>query len=781
MPGSPTMRHVARTEWLVLTGFLTFVALVLGLANGLGRADATLYDGAIGLQRLAPAEEVVIVAIDEASLAALGRWPWSREVHARMIDRLAQAGPRVVGFDLIFSEAEPNADARLAAALKRIPAVLPVLVESRAGQMRVNEPVAQIAASAAALGHIHLEVDRDGIARSVFLREGPGNAARKYSHFSLALREVGKGSVGSNVPGLRNPGPDASARWQRDFWVHFPFLGPAGSVPRVSYVDVLEGRVDTARLAGKTVLVGATAAGLGDAYPTPVTGHSRLMPGVEINANLYTALGAGRTIVPLPRLLNALLNVLPVLLVMVALYRLSPRRALAVVAVALIAMPVVLWLLLGQGIAMAPAAGMLCMAAAYPLWSWRRLEATMQYLGEEFRRLAAEPRIMPGQASPAALHANPLEARIHALAGAADRLRQARRFVSDTLASLPNATLVADGDGRVLLANHAAAELFAGSGPVEGRSVADIAARLSGRTPMDPAPDWEALKLLAEPPAEDEPARSLECLTGNERSLLARCARVSGTTGEQVGWIVSFAEITELRNAERAREEVLAFLSHDMRSPQSSIIALLELHELDPDDNPKEDVHRRIEQYARRTLSLSEQFLQLARAETKAHEPTVEDLGNLAEEAVDEVWTAAEQKSIKVALAWDGEPLPVKVDKPLLSRALINLLTNAIKYSPEKTRVEVRVGERRDGDAVHHVCTITDQGYGISKENQAKLFQRFQRFSEPGQPRAQGAGLGMAFVKTVIEKHGGDIEVQSEPGRGSTFTVVLPAVADVPL
>lgn len=775
------MRHVARTEWLVLTGFLTVLALVLGLANGLGRADATLYDGAIGLQRLPPSEEVVIVAIDEASLAALGRWPWSREVHARLVDRLAQARPRVVGFDLIFSEAEPVADARLADALKRIPAVLPVLVESRAGRVSINEPVAQIAASAAALGHIHLEVDRDGIARSAFLREGPGSTARKYSHFSLALREVGGGAAKADPPGLRNPRPDASARWQRDFWVHFPFLGPAGSVPHVSYADVLEGRVDAARLAGKTVLVGATAAGLGDAYPTPVTGHSRLMPGVEINANLYAALGADRTIVRLPGLANALLNMLPVLLVMVALYRLSPRRALAVVALALLAMPVLLWLMLGQGIAMAPAAGMLCVAAAYPLWSWRRLEATMHYLGEEFRRIDAEPRIMPGQPAPAAPDANPLEARIHALAGAADRLRQVRRFVSDTLASLPNATLVADGDGRVLLANHAATALFAGGGTLEGSSVADVAARLSGRTPLDPAPDWEALKQLAEPPPDDAPDRALECVTGDERSLLARCARVSGAAGEQVGWIVSFAEITELRNAERAREEVLAFLSHDMRSPQSSIIALLELHELDPDDNPKEDVHRRIEQYARRTLSLSEQFLQLARAETKAHEPTVEDLGALAEEAADEVWTAAEQKSIKVAVAWDGEPLPVRADKPLLSRALINLLTNAIKYSPENTRVEVRVGERRAGDSIRHVCAIADQGYGISKENQAKLFQRFQRFSEPGQPRAQGAGLGMAFVKTVIEKHGGEIEVQSETGSGSTFTIVLPAVTDAPL
>lgn len=780
MASAPTLRRTARSEWLVLTALLALATLLLGAQSGLGRADATLYDAALGLRALEGSDDLAIIAIDEASLAALGRWPWPRATHARLLERLAEAGPRAVGLDLIFSEAEPEADAALGRALARVPTVLPVLVETRRGATRVNQPVAALAAGAAALGHIHLEVDADGIARSVFLREGPGEALRPYSHFALALLEVGANARPVELPGLRNPAPAGTARWRRDHWVHLPFAGPAGTLPRHSYVDVLEGRVERARLAGKTLLVGATAAGLGDAYPTPVTGHSRLMPGVEVNANLVLALQQRRTIVALSPWANALANLLPVLLVMLGVYRWSPRRALAFAGVLLLALPTLLWLSLGAGLKFAPAAGMLGVAVAYPLWAWRRLEATMHYLGEEFRRLAAEPRVLPAAPAAAPREANPLESRINAVAAAAEGLRQARRFVADTLASLPDAALVADHDGRVLLANQAAQALFAGGAALAGKPVAELLGGLSGRTPMDAAPDWPALQALAEP-GVGAARRSLECATRDDRALLARCARVAAADGAPLGWIASFAEITELRRAERAREEVLAFLSHDMRSPQSSIIALLELHELDPDDNPKEEVHRRIEQYARRTLSLSEQFLQLARAETKAHEPTVEDLGMLAEEAVDEVWTAAEQKSIKVILAWDGEPLPVRVDKPLLSRAIINLLTNAIKYSPEKTRVEVRVAERRAGDTLWHACAIADQGYGISAANQAKLFQRFQRFSEPGQPRAQGAGLGMAFVKTVIEKHGGVVEVESAPGQGSTFTIVLPAVADAPL
>jgi len=75
------------------------------------------------------------------------------------------------------------------------------------------------------------------------------------------------------------------------------------------------------------------------------------------------------------------------------------------------------------------------------------------------------------------------------------------------------------------------------------------------------------------------------------------------------------------------------------------------------------------------------------------------------------------------------------------------------------------------------VCRVTDQGYGMSEDNLAHLFERFRRFSRPGQPKAQGAGLGMAFVKTVVEKHGGRIQVESRLDHGSSFTLELPPAA----
>ena len=786
----PAARATLR-EWGILTLLLAALSGVLGHLGGLGRSDQTLYDAAVSLNTRKPLADVVVIGIDEKSLAQIGRWPWPRAVHAALLDQLQGARPKAIGLDLILAEPEPSSagvggDAALARSLKAAGNVaLPVLTESRVEEGRqylyTSLPAVPLPASAATLGHIHLEIDQDGIARSVFLREGIGTKgapAAGWPHFSLALRNLA-GAAGAELPGERETGHATAASWQRDYWMHIPFAGPPGSFAPYSYVDVLKGEVPQAAFAGKYVLIGATAAGMGDAYPTPVSGRSRPMAGVEISANVLAALLEGKSIVRAGPWANSAFSVLPVLLLMGALLLFSPRRGLLTAGLMIVLTLAASYLLLRAGVWFAPASALLGLILAYPLWSWRRLEATMQYLGAELLRLNAEPRVLPEDP-----HADPqagadlVERRIFALETAAGRLRAARRFVSDTIESLPDATLVVDRDSGVLIANRAAAGLlFQAPIPEElrGRRVAELISPFA--TKADPAAPlaWAQLQdLAAQPPDPSGAPASLELAPYEGRDLLARCAACTDAAGEAAGWIISLIDISPLREAERTRDEVLSFLSHDMRSPQSSILALLELHELDPEDNPKEAVHERIAQYAHRTLELSEQFLQLARAETKEYEFENVDLGVIAEEALEEAWAAAEQKHIALKLHFDGEPVPVKADPALLRRALINLLTNAVKYSPENTTTTIRVHASDEWAQ----CEVADQGYGMSEENLQDLFKRFRRFSRPGQPKAQGAGLGMAFVKTVAERHGGRILVQSQPGVGTTFTLQLPPSAD---
>jgi CHASE2 domain-containing sensor protein/two-component sensor histidine kinase len=793
----PATRATLR-QWGTLTLVLALLCGALGSLGGLGRPDQTLYDAAVGLTSHAPSSEVVLIAIDDASLAQVGRWPWPRAVHAALIERLAAAKPRAIGLDLILTEPEQAGgqspgDAALAKAIASAGnVVLPVLAQARGeeGQrgLATATPVPELAKVAAALGHIHLEVDQDGIARSAFLREGPPYAATsttaaasagptpRWPHFALALRNLG-GNPPATLPGER--GHASAGSWGRDYWLHIPYAGPPGTFTQHSYVDVLKGSVPPEQLAGKYLLVGATAAGMGDAFPTPVSGRSRPMPGIEISANILDALLTGRAIVRAGPVAGALLSALPVLLLMACLLRLTPRRGLIAAGLAVLLTLFACYLLLRAGYWVAPAAALTGLLLAYPLWSWRRLEATMEALGAEIMRLQAEPRVLPDSAtagSPAATGADVLETNLLALESAGERLRAARRFVSDTLDSLPEATLVAGRDGQVLLANRASAQLWQSGTPdaLRGLALEKLLAPFALKADGAQHLSWDALRQLAEAPAGESGARPAVELAPHEgRDLLARCAPCADAAGRHAGWIVSLSDITPLREAERSRDEVLSFLSHDMRSPQSSILALLELHELDPDDNPKEAVHERIAQYAHRTLELSEQFLQMARAETKEYELAPVDLGMIAEEAIEEAWTAAGQKSIALKLEFDGEPVPVLADAALLRRAILNLLTNAVKYSPENTATTITVA-LENGWAQ---CKVADQGYGMSEDNLQNLFKRFRRFSRPGQPKAQGAGLGMAFVKTVAEKHGGRLLVQSQVGAGTTFTLQLPPSA----
>jgi signal transduction histidine kinase len=104
-------------------------------------------------------------------------------------------------------------------------------------------------------------------------------------------------------------------------------------------------------------------------------------------------------------------------------------------------------------------------------------------------------------------------------------------------------------------------------------------------------------------------------------------------------------------------------------------------------------------------------------------------------------------------------------------------MNNAVKYSPPASRISCTIGPA-SGLPARVQCTIRDQGYGIPLEQQSRLFQRFRRFHETEQPDTGGAGLGMAFVKTVVTRHGGDVQVVSASGQGTAFTVWLPALDD---
>ena len=769
----------ALLEWVVLAVLLSTLALYLGAQVGLGRIDRQLYDIAQSMRSRPVTSDIVIVTIDDESIAAIGRWPWRRAVLATLLDRIGKAQPKAVGVDVILSELDdrdPSGDAALAKAMKSVPGlVLSVVAVGRDGAApEVLGPAEPFAASGAMLAHTHVEPDPDGVVRSLFLSEGLDK--QQWPAMSLAMGQAAARVTGgqafpfTGLPGDRRPqelnGPGS---WLRDYWVHIDFAGPPGTVTRIPAIKVLTGEAGARELAGKYVFIGATATGLGDAYPTPTTGNTELMPGVEVHAQNLGAMLQGRATRFASPTASALFTLFPVAVALAAFVLLSPRLVLLLVTMLIANMLAAAAMILASAqVWFPPGAVLLILLVAFPLWSWRRLEAVVSFLGSQFERMEEEPAIVPGRAATlGSRFSDVLGRKLGSLRVAAERLREARRFISDSLNSLPVATLVAGTDERVLIANRLAAQLLgaASAEQLRGQSIEALMQSLApDRTGL-----WLEARLL--PDAGSHAEIEFQDRTG--RNILLDCAPCVDIEGGRTGLLVTLVDISAIREAQRKRDETLAFLSHDIRSPQASILAALELYELDPVRFPADQIIRQVQGQARATIQLADQFIEVSRAETQVLQLLDCDLAEVAREAVGAVQAQALAKSIRVEYSGE-DAVPVRADKALLVRTLVNLINNAVKYSPADTVVTVAVA--MEGGRAH--CTVRDQGYGISEANQKRLFERFARFSTPGQPVEKGVGLGLSFVKMVIDRHHGEMRVSSQPGAGSEFGFVIPTASE---
>jgi diguanylate cyclase (GGDEF)-like protein/PAS domain S-box-containing protein len=379
----------SRSETARLAGALCAIIALAVMSGVLERWDNVIYDAALRLKRGTTPDDIVIVAVDDRSLKQLGRWPWSRHVHAQLLERLTRVGVRAVAFDIMFAEAAngDGGDTHLAGAIAANGnVVLPVFPdqESADGPLREVQPLRAFAQVAAKLGHVDTELDRDSVIRSVYLQAGLSSPV--WPSLALAMLEQVAPGEWQHLPGeTRAPTSAAgSGQWLRDYRLLVNFLGPPGRVREVSFADVLEQDALLNRLRGRLVLVGVTAAGLGRSLATPVSGEARPMSGVEFNATVLDNLRNRNWVTPLRGPLYAALLSLFALAPALLYPRCSPRQGLAVAGVLMVltvAVPVLL--LLAFQLWLAPAPALLAGACSYPLWSWRRVERAARSLRRE--------------------------------------------------------------------------------------------------------------------------------------------------------------------------------------------------------------------------------------------------------------------------------------------------------------------------------------------------------------------------------------------------------------
>jgi two-component system sensor histidine kinase SenX3 len=240
--------------------------------------------------------------------------------------------------------------------------------------------------------------------------------------------------------------------------------------------------------------------------------------------------------------------------------------------------------------------------------------------------------------------------------------------------------------------------------------------------------------------------------------------------------LVTADDVTESRRLDAVRRDFVANVSHELKTPVGALSLLAEAV-ADAKDEP-DTVERfagRMQAEGARLTELVNELIELSRLQDPGRPLQIEsvDVDAVVDEAVDAVRTAATAKDITVDR---GEPsgLRLRAERAQVVTALRNLLANAVAYSPEATRVGVGVSTGDDGLVE---ISVTDQGVGISAEEQERVFERFYRVDQARSRGTGGTGLGLAIVKHVAARHGGEVTLWSLEGSGSTFTLRLPREA----
>lgn len=802
--------------------------------------DRMSYDFINEMNPIELSDDIVIVAIDEDSLQEYGRWPWPREYHVQLLRRLYDYGVKAVAMDVVFSEPQqdyPEVDALLAEALQELSvSVLPVFIarsERYGGALLEVLPLPALQRATKAIGHVHIEVDSDGVARTVFLEEGLGD--KSWPHLALALAKK-LNQAPAQIPGRVRDGSAAlstSGVIYRNFEGLIPFVGPVGTVPRVSFADVLNGSAPVQSLRDKVVFVGATAAGHVDNITTSLGQIS----GVEVNANIFQGLRLNAVAQIVDVGARAPVSAVLVFMIILAVTWLEPRPLLLAVAGSVMAFSVLSCLLFLQGYWWSPVPMILALLITYLLWNWVRLETALRAVRHQIAVLRTEGRRVREDSPLPRLHRtlsfmqslklierwsltelphldsnykpeswyhiagrtqrivsaypghlkldlcwasdqNPLSERqldmlfstrvsprivrnnlpnidIDLLEQAYREAKHSRALTQASLEHLFSAVILADMSGSILIQNQRAKQLLGSS-----RNGDDLFTTLQHLQWID-APPLEVLlaRLLT-----DGEGFTHEARLGQQAYYLCR-GRVINLDRPML--LVAISDVTDLKRSELQRAEALNFLSHDLRAPLTSVLALIDGARKEGCSVSDENLLDDIEHYIQRNLSYAENYIYLSRLQHS--EPPRQDecdAQSLVDNAIAQLYHTITKRGITLNITCADDTLWVSCNRVMIERVLLNLLDNAIKYSPDNS--EVRVGVASVDGTVHF--TVQDQGPGIGERVISRMLEAFSQ----GDNARDGVGLGLRFVGLAAEVHGGQVMVKNLEEGGSCFTFILP-------
>ena len=678
----------------------------------------------------------VIVAVDENSLHHLGQWPIPRHHWARLLDHLRQA--KVVGFDILMMEPSQD-DPLLAAAVNRHGRVIFPVYITKDARLIESSSLFKLQGT----GHIHLEQDIDGVVRSVYhtlYADG-----RMLPSFSSQIFESASGHTLKREPAgvLAGQAPIV----QRDF-ARINYYGPPGSFTILSLIDVLGGKYSPEFFKDKIVLVGVTATGLEAGVITPFSQQRNYMAGVETHAHIVSNLLDGRNIsdAPLPAVWTVSLAY--AFLLFFLMLRSGGWRV------------ILLWL---------SAAG-LAVAVSFVLFAgadiWFNPVPLMALLFLAF-----------------------LLAYVIRMETSAGMLECADDLWTDSFNTIDEAIWITDRQGKILKSNQSADALLADQN-IRNILSGSIFTKIKDLTPdfIERGSDAEAGKTL-----QDEIVD-----TDSDRHFMVKIIpRRAGFTAEP-GFVVTAQDVSEQRRAarekQRLKEELMRAqkmesigtlaggVAHDFNNILMGIQGYVSLLMMEHDkDDSRYGKLKKIETQVQSASGLTRQLLGFARGGKYEVKPV--DVNALVKNSSDVFGRT--KKQVAISVRYQDDVWPVLADAGQLEQVLLNMYINSWQAMPDggdlylTTRNVFLIGDDADARGVkagpYVKISVTDTGVGMDEATRNRVFDPFFTTKEPG----RGTGLGLASAYGIVSHHGGLIDVESDPGKGSTFHVYLPAAEEV--
>jgi len=343
-----------------------------------------------------------------------------------------------------------------------------------------------------------------------------------------------------------------------------------------------------------------------------------------------------------------------------------------------------------------------------------------------------------------------------------DTMSTEKNRLSSILANMADGVIMTDAAGVIVLANRAAGGLLG----FKEENAADKPA-------IEVVHDHEIDELLKKC-LNTGNEKTIQFESGAKRRYLRAIAVPLRSQGRLSGVVILLQDLTELRNMQTMRRELVGNISHELRTPIAGIKAMAETLRdgAIEDKDAARDFLSRIENEADRLTQMVTELTQLSRIESGRAELKIEpvNLNSLADEIITEMSALAERQQIRLFTQLVPDLPSVPADKDRIRQTLINLVHNAIKFNQPNGNVTVSTGY--DGNSV--TVNVADTGIGISQDDLPHVFERF--FKADKARTGGGSGLGLAIAKHTIQAHGGEIHAQSQEGKGSTFTFSLPRI-----